>query len=376
MITLFNHTYYTFVSTRKATALNERVKTNSKADTVRKDIGDEAFEYISKFFVFDSYTKVLATSTRFNIETINDDFYNTIINLKQINDYSAINDIIVTINQKLRTGGKFIGCIETKDLRKARLLKKFPKPLNWMYYTGDFVFKRIFPKFQFTRKIYKWLTNDRNRVITKTEMLGRLAYCNFNIISEQTVGNKLYFVAEKMGEVCEKALKNPDPHYGLIIRLKRVGKDGKKFNVYKIRTMHPFAEYIQEYVYRNNHLDKGGKFKDDFRISTWGRVLRKFWIDELPMLVNLLRGDLKIVGVRPLSSQYFGLYTDELKEKRVKYKPGLIPPFYADMPETLDEIIQSEIKYLNQYDKNPIKTDVKYFLCAMKNILFRNKRSK
>jgi len=51
---------------------------------------------------------------------------------------------------------------------------------------------------------------------------------------------------------------------------------------------------------------------------------------------------MKFVGIRPLSKQYFELYREEVRERRTKYKPGLIPPFYADMPSDLDGIQASE----------------------------------
>jgi lipopolysaccharide/colanic/teichoic acid biosynthesis glycosyltransferase len=139
--------------------------------------------------------------------------------------------------------------------------------------------------------------------------------------------------------------------------------------------MHPYAEYLQEYVYNKHSLEEGGKFKDDFRVSTIGKMMRRLWIDELPMLINLIKGDLKIVGVRPLSKHYFNLYNKELQEKRTRYKPGLIPPFYADNPKTLDEIMASETKYLDAYAKHPILTDVKYFFIAVYNIIFKRYRS-
>lgn len=375
MITFYDNKYYNFLSQQQSASVDFHRKHRTKEESIRDDIGEEAFDYISNYFSFGYHSKILATTTLFNIENLNDNYYNAIVNLKSINDYGGINDIIVEINHKLRVGGKFIGWIETKNLRKKRLLNKFKYPFNWIYYSGDFVFKRVFPKFRTTRKIYNWITQDRNRVITKTEVLGRLAYCNFNIISEKIIGNRLYFIAEKLGDVNEEHLRNPDPYYGIIIRLKRLGKNGKPFYVYKLRTMHPFAEYIQDYIYRNNHLDKGGKFKNDFRISSWGRGLRKYWVDELPMLINLLKGDMKIVGVRPLSSQYYNLYNNELKERRIKTKPGLIPPYYADMPDTLEEIIESELRYLDCYEKNPLKTDFIYLCRALKNIVFNSKRS-
>jgi len=103
--------------------------------------------------------------------------------------------------------------------------------------------------------------------------------------------------------------------------------------------------------------------------------MRKVWLDELPMLVNVLKGDMKIVGVRPLSKHYFELYTEELKQMRIKTKPGLIPPFYVDMPKTLEEIMESEMKYLIAYKKNPLFTDIKYFFGAFYNIAFKRARS-
>jgi len=104
--------------------------------------------------------------------------------------------------------------------------------------------------------------------------------------------------------------------------------------------------------------------------------MRKYWIDELPMLINLIKGDMKLVGVRPLSKQYFNLYTPELQQKRTNYRPGLLPPFYADMPKTLDEIQASELRYLKQCETNgELRTDFKYFFLILKNILFNKARS-
>jgi lipopolysaccharide/colanic/teichoic acid biosynthesis glycosyltransferase len=94
------------------------------------------------------------------------------------------------------------------------------------------------------------------------------------------------------------------------------------------------------------------------------------------MLINLVKGDLKLVGVRPLSEHYFKLYSKTLQEKRINYKPGLIPPFYADYPKTLDEIMDSEIRYMEAYKNHPFLTDFKYFFRAGFNILFKRYRSR
>ncbi len=119
--------------------------------------------------------------------------------------------------------------------------------------------------------------------------------------------------------------------------------------IYKVRTMHPYSEYIHKYALEKFELDECGKIKNDFRITSWGKVFRKLWIDEIPELVNWLKRDIKLVGVRPLSQSFFDTYPDDLKKERIKYKPGLVPPYYADMPNSMDEVWESERNYLEKY---------------------------
>jgi lipopolysaccharide/colanic/teichoic acid biosynthesis glycosyltransferase len=157
--------------------------------------------------------------------------------------------------------------------------------------------------------------------------------------------------------------------------MKRLGKNNKLITVYKIRTMHPYAEYLQSYVFENNNLRDGGKFKDDYRITSWGKLFRKLWIDELPMAINFFKGEIKLVGVRPLSQHYLSLYSEELKQKRLLIKPGLIPPFYADLPVSLEDIMASESTYIDRYLSSPFKTDISYLMKSLKNILLKNVRS-
>ncbi|MBM4399779.1 MAG: sugar transferase, partial [Candidatus Cloacimonetes bacterium] len=108
----------------------------------------------------------------------------------------------------------------------------------------------------------------------------------------------------------------------------------------------------------------------------WGKVFRSLWIDELPQLINFLKGELSLVGIRALSEHYFNLYPPDLQELRCQFKPGLIPPFYADMPKTFDEIISSERRYLEQKREKPFSTDWKYFWKAFWNIMFKHARSR
>ncbi len=321
--------------------------------------------------LFSEKTLIVATTTSFNILNQPDDFYDTIINLKRINDIRRINKFFESINLKLPKGGTFVCLAETQEERKKRLLAKYPAGLNWVYYFFDFIVKRIFPKFSLTMGLYFFLTRGENRVLSRAELLGRLYSCGFDVVNEIEIQKQCYVVAKKI----KRPYFDLEPTYGPLIKLQRIGKGGKIIRVYKFRTMHPYSEYLQEYVYRKHSLQEGGKFKDDFRVSTLGRFMRKFWIDELPMIINLFRGDMKIVGVRPLSRHYFSLYSEELQKRRVNYKPGLIPPFYVDKPKTLDDIMASEMRYFDSYDKHPILTDLKYGFGAFYNIVFKKYRS-
>lgn len=342
-------------------------------ELVAREVGEEAFELFSRYLEpGKEKTFFTATTTRFNIDKIPSEKYNNIVNLKRINDIRRINKFFESVNARLSVNGIFIDSVETYIRRKARILRKSFFPLNWIHYTFDVIVTRVFPKLPVVKQIYFALTRGRNRVLSRAETYGRLYSCGFEILETKDIGDVQYFVAKK---IIEPLFPN-NPTYGPLIKLRRHGKDGRLFQVYKLRTMHAYSEYLQEYVYKMNDLQEGGKFKDDFRITTEGKIFRKFWLDELPMVFNLIRGDMKLIGVRPLSSHYFNLYTDELKEKRIKYKPGLIPPFYADMPTTLEEIMESEMKYLESYEKNPFRTDLKYFTKAWYNIIFRKARSK
>ncbi|BBE16235.1 UDP-N-acetylgalactosaminyltransferase [Aquipluma nitroreducens] len=315
-------------------------------------------------------TLVLSTTSHFVVE-MTSGLSKVIINLQPTNDIKRVNKFFEMVNTKLDVGGLFIGCVITNEIRKANIFRKYPWAIKHIIYSIYFIFKRIFPKLPLLKKIYFFMTNGFDRPMSKAEAIGRLYCCGFEVLENQQFSDRLFFVAHKTTE----PTFDLKPTYGPLISLKRIGKNGKIIHVYKLRTMHPYAEYIQEYVFAKNQLQEGGKFKDDFRISTSGRILRKLWIDELPMLFNMLMGDLKLVGVRPLSRHYFNLYSKELQERRMKHRPGLVPPFYADMPVTLDEIMASELKYLAAYEKHPFRTDWIYFGKAFNNILIKRKRS-
>jgi len=345
---------------------------DSQRERLETIIGRDAVDFISDYVSLESeFTKLLQTTSRFNIESLSSSGIVNIVNIRRVNNIRFLNKFFESVNQKLPKEGIFIGRAETLMERRKRIYSKFPKIFSYPYYFLDFLVKRAFPKFNITRKLYFFLTQGRNRVLSRAEILGRLVSCGFEIVEETEINNLLYFVVKKVKD----PVFDQNPSYGPFFKMRRYGQHGKIIGVYKFRTMHPYSEYLQEFMFKKYHLKDGGKFNDDFRITTWGKWMRKFWIDEFPMFINMFRGELKLVGVRPLSRQYLSLYEPELKERRFKHKPGLVPPFYVDMPKSLEEIMRSEERYLDSYEKHPIRTDIIYFFKAFYNIIVKKARS-
>ena len=314
---------------------------------------------------------ILNTSSNINIELLFDNSRELLVNMHRLNDIRKINQHLLTAYSKLESGGLFVGNFIPLEKLKSHLRSQMPHFLYSIILPFYFMFHRVFPKLAVTKQIYFIITRGRNRVLSKSEVLGRLAFCGYEILNEINIEDRFYFVCKKKKTVSEEE----SPSYGPIVRLKRIGYKGEPLYIYKLRTMYPYSEFIQGDIYEKYHLDKSGKMKGDYRITSWGKIFRKYFIDEIPQLYNWIKGDIKLVGVRALSEHYFGLYPSDLQQKRTNFKPGLIPPYYADLPKSFDEIIESERNYLKQKESSPIITDIKYFLKAMSNI-FLGARSK
>lgn len=332
-------------------------------DFLKKYVDLGHFDILSSSFMFAAETD--------NIEIMEDDSLGFFFNFEKANNFRFVNRILIALNRKIKRGGVFVGCFESYDQRKQRIFGKFPRWFARIFYLIDFFYKRIMPKLPVLKKIYFWLSRGKKRVFSRTEILGRLYYCGFEVIGLRPINNLYYFIAKKVKE----PRTDPRPSYGPVFRQRRLGKGGKVIYIYKLRTMHPFSEYLHQYIFDKHKLEESGKIKDDFRITSWGRFFRKTWIDELPMLFNWLKRDLKLVGVRPLSETFFKTYPEDLQKLRVQFKPGLIPPFYADMPEGIEEVWESERRYLDRYRVHPWRTDFIYFFRAMNNILFHHAKS-
>ena len=334
---------------------------------------EKVLRYVEKNInLYSTNTFTLRSTDLYNIKKLPSYRFDAIVNFMPLNQIRGVNKLFTTVNDKLPDNGIWICCYEPQSVTKRNILNRFPPVIGWIYYIAFFCYKRVLPKMFMTSRLYFDITEGKNRVLSKAEVMGRLCYCGFEIIDERKKGDLNYVVARRKfrPEITARRL------YGILVKLKRVGKNGKLFKVYKFRTMHPYSEFLQAYIYERYSLQEGGKFNHDIRVTTLGRMMRKYWLDELPMLLNWIKGDMKLVGVRPISQHYYSLYSKELQEQRTRHKPGLLPPFYADMPKTLDEIQASEIRYLTMCEqRGTLVTDFIYFWKIVGTIVLKKARS-
>ena len=324
---------------------------------------------LSSFDLFESEAGTFPSIS--SLQGLQKDSLQSFINLYRFNDFRHLNKYLLEVHEKLMQGGIFIGRGDTLEIHKRNFFKTYPPYLSKALFLFHFIYFRAMAKLPLLKKIYFMISRGKNRAIPKAEILGRLYFCGFKVLAVEETDENFYFIAKKH----TSPSTNKNPSYNFMIKLRRVGLNGQPIFIRKFRTMHPYSEYLQEYVFEHNKLQKSGKFKDDFRITDWGRVMRKYWLDELPQLFNYFCGDINLVGVRALSRHYFSLYPKDLQESRSKYKPGLIPPYYADLPQSFDEILESERQYFSAKENRSFFTDELYFFRALKNILLMNVRS-
>ena len=137
----------------------------------------------------------------------------------------------------------------------------------------------------------------------------------------------------------------------------RTGKDQKHFKIYKFRTM-------------TDQRDENGKLlPDEARLTRFGKVLRSTSLDELPELLNILKGEMSIIGPRPLMAGFDSYYT-EREKLRFRVRGGLIPPeiLYNNVLPTWDEQLEYEASYA---EKICFALDVALIIAVFKGLFSR-----
>ncbi len=162
-------------------------------------------------------------------------------------------------------------------------------------------------------------------------------------------------------------LEGPGP---VFYSQKRVGENGKLFDFYKFRSMIPDAEkYRAELVQQHNQDPRHPKILDDPRITRVGNLLRKTSLDELPNLINVIRGEMSLVGPRPPTPDEVELYKPWHRQ-RLQAIPGLTGLWQvsgrSDVP--FDEMCLLDIYYIENWS---IRLDAQILMMTVPRVLFR-----
>jgi lipopolysaccharide/colanic/teichoic acid biosynthesis glycosyltransferase len=140
---------------------------------------------------------------------------------------------------------------------------------------------------------------------------------------------------------------------------KRIGKDGKPFRMIKFRSMrvnadtNPHKEYVQALIKQNTRPRDLGrdtlKLEADPRITGLGKILRSFGLDELPQLINVLKGEMSIVGPRPPLDYELEVY-EEWHKKRFSVLPGITGVWQVTAHNivSFDEMVQIDLNYIRK----------------------------
>ena len=162
---------------------------------------DEIMQFLMKYidcnFEKDSLTLLDTTSIE-NINILENQSQNLLINIHKINDIRRLNEYLISCQTKIKSGGVLFGCLVPLERERHRLRHKMPKFLFNIIYPFHFLFYRVLPKIPKIRHLYFILTGGKNRVISKAEILGRLSFCGFKIISEKMIGNINCFISQKL----------------------------------------------------------------------------------------------------------------------------------------------------------------------------------
>ena len=306
-----------------------------------------------------------------------------LVGVRSLNKVSRLNNFLRFCSSRVSIGGYFAFLYTPLDEELKQMRVKYSGWLYPLVYLGHFLKYRGLPKVPWIDKYYfhpmfSWIDklihtfgNGRQRALPTAELWGRLAYYGIDVLYESEGDGLKYLIAQRVAEPV--AARNPS--FFAVVALEKVGLDGKSIRLHKVRSMYPFSEFLQKKIFQSHGLTNTGKFKNDFRLTDYGPIIRKNWIDEIPGIFDWLRGDIKLVGMRATSPHYLSLYPKHVYDLYIQVKPGLIPPIFDEKTTGFEEIVEIEHTYLSSYINSPIKTDILYFWYTFRDIFIRKVKS-
>lgn len=163
-------------------------------------------------------------------------------------------------------------------------------------------------------------------------------------------------------------LEGPGP---ILYKQRRVGENGREFFIYKFRSMIPDAEKMQQELVQTQELDpRHPKLKDDPRITRVGRIIRRLSLDEWPNLLNVLRGQMSLVGPRPPTPDEVALY-EAWHMQRLQIMPGITGLWQisgrSEVP--FEEMCLLDIYYIENWS---IRLDLQILMMTVPRVLLRH----
>ena len=155
---------------RKFTSINELQQ------AILKESSTDVYDFVSEHLDLKKYFRhiIFSTNTRSYVDNVDFSNVRAIINFKLLNNIRELNGHLISVNKLLPDAGIYIGRIESYGARKMRLCKNFGKRFGKFIWLMDFVWNRIIPRIRPLKKFYQFITNNKHRVISQAEILGRL----------------------------------------------------------------------------------------------------------------------------------------------------------------------------------------------------------
>lgn len=168
-------------------------------------------------------------------------------------------------------------------------------------------------------------------------------------------------------------IKIRSPHGPIFFRQKRAGRYGKPFTMWKFRTMHPDAESRLDALKEEQGNEMSGpvfKLENDPRVFSFGNFLRRTSIDELPQLFNVLKGDMSLVGPRPLPLYEVEQFAKSAHRRRLSVKPGITCLWQAggrNKISSFEEWVRLDLEYIDNWS---LWLDVKILCKTVPAVMF------
>lgn len=208
---------------------------------------------------------------------------------------------------------------------------------------------------------------------------GVITYSNYEYVMRDVIIKRIMDIAAGLILFIAMCIAFPFVALGIMIQAPgpiffkqtRIGKNGRRFDIYKFRSMYMDAEERKAELMKQNEMgsDFMFKMKDDPRIFPIGKLIRKLSIDELPQAINILKGDMSLVGTRPPTEKEFELY-ENYHRRRVSIKPGLTGMWQVSGRSSItdfDDIVKLDCEYIDNWN---LRLDLKIIAKTVWVVLF------